>query len=205
MFTAEFLLPVLRGGTPDELPLFQAGGYPVFQLTPAETTRATAIFAQMHEELASDYAHKYDLLRAYVLELLHLGQKRQSTTALHPAHSAADRLASRFVELLERQFPIDTPQQRVPLRTAKDFADHLAVHVNHLNKVLKDSTGRTTTDLIGGRLAQEAKALLHQTNWTLWEIADGLGFVDVAHFSHFFRRYAAVSPGAFRSLEVVSI
>ncbi|TPG61751.1 helix-turn-helix domain-containing protein [Hymenobacter nivis] len=205
LFTAEFLLPVLGGGTPDELPLFQAGGYPVFQLTPAETMRATAIFAQMHEELASDYAHKYDLLRAYVLELLHLGQKRQPTTALHPAHSAAARLASRFVELLEQQFPLTTAQQRVPLRTAKDFADQLAVHVNHLNKVLKESTGRTTTDLIGGRLAQEAKVLLQQSEWTLWEIADGLGFVDVAHFSHFFRRYAAVSPGAFRTLETAPV
>jgi AraC family transcriptional activator of pobA len=205
LFTSEFLLPVLGGLTPDELPLFRADGYLVFQLTPAETARAVVIFNQMQEELASDYAHKYDLLRAYVLELLHLGQKRQATTTLHPAHSAAARLASRFVELLERQFPLTTPQQRVPLRTAKDFADHLAVHVNHLNKVLKDSTGRTTTDLIGGRLAQEAKVLLRQTDWTLWEIADSLGFVDVAHFSHFFRRYAAVSPGAFRTLEAVSV
>jgi AraC family transcriptional activator of pobA len=205
LFSAEFLLPVLGGLTPDELPLFRAEGYLVFRLTPAETARAAALFAQMHEELASDYAHKYDLLRAYALELLHLGQKRQATAALHPAHSAAARLASRFVELLERQFPISTPQQKLRLRTAKDFADHLAVHVNHLNKVLKDSTGRTTTDLIGGRLAQEAKALLQQTEWTLWEIADCLGFVDVAHFSHFFRRYAAVSPGAFRMLEAVSI
>jgi AraC family transcriptional activator of pobA len=199
LFTAEFLLPVLGGLTPDELPLFRADGYLVFQLAPAEAARAAALFTQMHEELASDYAHKYDLLRAYVLELLHLGQKRQPATTLHPAHSAAARLASRFVELLERQFPIETPQQKLQLRTAKDFADHLAVHVNHLNKVLKDGTGRTTTDLIGGRLAQEAKALLRQTEWTLWEIADSLGFVDVAHFSHFFRRYATLSPGAFRT------
>jgi AraC-like DNA-binding protein len=205
LFTAEFLLPVLGGLTPDELPLFRADGYLVFQLTPAETARAAAIFTTMREELASDYAHKYDLLRAYVLELLHLGQKRQPATTLHPAHSAAARLASRFVELLERQFPLTSPRQRVPLRTAKDFADHLAVHVNHLNKVLKDSTGRTTTDLIGGRLAQEAKVLLRESEWTLWEIADSLGFVDVAHFSHFFRRYATVSPGAFRTLETVPV
>ncbi len=199
LFTAEFLLPVLGGSTPEELPLFRGEDYPIFQLTPAEAARAAALFAQMHEELASDYAHKYDLLRAYVLELLHLGQKRQPITTLHPAHSAAARLTSRFVELLERQFPLETPQQRVPLRTAKDYADHLAVHVNHLNKVLKDRTGRTTTDLIGSRLAQEAKVLLRQTDWTLWEIADSLGFVDVAHFSHFFRRHAALSPGAYRT------
>lgn len=203
LFTAEFMLPVLGANTPDDLPLFQTEGYPVFQLTPTEAARAAALFTQMHEELASDYAYKYDLLRAYVLELLHLGQKRQPATELHPAHTASARLLSRFVELLEQQFPLTTPQQRVQLRTAKDFANHLAVHVNHLNKVLKESTGRTTTDLIGGRLAQEAKALLRHTDWSLWEIADSLGFVDVAHFSHFFRRNAAVSPGAFRSLEVV--
>jgi AraC family transcriptional regulator, transcriptional activator of pobA len=203
LFTAEFLLPVLGGLAPDELPLFQHAGYPVFQLTPAEAARATAIFERMQEEMASDYAHKYDLLRAYVLELLHLGQKRQPAPARHPAPSAAARLSTRFVELLERQFPLTTPQQRLRLRTAKDFADQLAVHVNHLNKVLKDGTGRTTTELIGGRLAQEAKVLLRQTDWTLWEIADCLGFVDVAHFSHFFRRYAALSPGAFRTQQAV--
>jgi AraC-like DNA-binding protein len=202
LFSAEFVLPVLGGIAPDELPLFRADGYPVFQLPPAAAARAAALFAQMRDELASDYVHKYDLLRAYVLELLHLGQKQQPATTLHPAHSAAARLTSRFVELLERQFPLTTSQQRVPLRTAKDFADQLAVHVNHLNKVLKDRTGRTTTDLIGGRLAQEAKVLLRESEWTLWEIADSLGFVDVAHFSHFFRRYADVSPGAFRAQEV---
>jgi AraC family transcriptional activator of pobA len=205
LYAAEFMLPVLGGLTPDELPLFRGDGYPVFQLTPAEAARVALIFSQMQQELASDYAHKYDLLRAYVLELLHVGQQQQPATTLHPAHSAAARLASRFVELLERQFPLTTPQQRVPLRTAKDFADQLAVHVNHLHQVLKDSTGRTTTDLIRGRLAQEAKGLLQQTDWTLWEIADSLGFVDVAHFSHFFRHYAAVSPGAFRMLEAVVI
>ncbi|MDF7814102.1 helix-turn-helix domain-containing protein [Hymenobacter sp. YC55] len=77
----------------------------------------------------------------------------------------------------------------------------MAVHVNHLNKVLKGNTGRTTTDLIGSRVALEAKVLLQPSEWTLWEIADSLGFVDVAHFSHFFRRYAAVSPGTFRVVE----
>ena len=202
LYSAEFMLPVLGGLTLEELPLFQASGLPIFPLPPAEAARAATIFAHMHEELASDYAHKYDLLRAYVLELLHLGQKRQPATALHPAHSAAARLTSRFAELLERQFPLTTAQQQLPLRTAKDFAEQLAVHVNHLNKVLKEHTGRTTTDLIGGRLAQEAKVLLQQSNWTLAEIADSLGFVDVAHFSHFFRRYTPLSPGAFRTQPV---
>jgi AraC family transcriptional activator of pobA len=89
------------------------------------------------------------------------------------------------------------------LRTPTDYADRLAVHVNHLNKVLKETTGRTTTALIMGRIAQEAQALLRQTHWTMAEIADSLGFTDVAHFAHFFKRQAAVAPGAYRSQVLV--
>ena len=126
------------------------------------------------------------------------GQKLQPATALYPAHTAAARVTSLFVELLERQFPIETPQQRLALRTAKDYAGRLAVHVNHLNKVLKENTGRTTTDLIGGRVAQEAKILLRQTNWNISEISDSLGFAEVAHFSNFFKRQTSFSPAAFR-------
>ncbi|WP_139924477.1 AraC family transcriptional regulator [Hymenobacter sp. DG01] len=198
VFTPEFLRPANSGVVLDELPLFKAEGYPAFQLSDEQEARATAIFRRMQEEMASDYIYKYDLLRTYVLELMHLGQKLQPTTALHPAYSAAARLTSLFIELLEQQFPLETPQQRLRLRTATDYADHLAVHVNHLNKVLKETTGRTTTDLVATRIAQEAKALLRQTTWTLAEIADALGFADVAHFSNFFKRQLGVAPGAFR-------
>jgi len=203
VFTPEFLLPAKSGVVLEELPIFKAEGYPVFQLSDEVGARVQSVFQRMHEEMASDYAYKYDLLRTYVLELIHLGQKLQPATALHPVHSAAARLTSLFVELLERQFPLETPQQQLRLRTAKDYADHLAVHVNHLNKVLKETTGRTTTDLLGTRIAQEAQALLRQTHWTMAEIADSLGFTGVAHFSHFFKRHSMVAPGAFRSLEVV--
>lgn len=203
VFTAEFMLPTNSGVVLDELPLFKADGYPVFRLSDTECARVDSVFQRMQDEMASDYAYKYDLLRAYVLELIHLGQKLQPATALHPAHSASARLASLFVELLERQFPLETSQQRLSLRTAKDYADHLAVHVNHLNKVLRETTGRTTTDLLGTRIAQEAQALLRQTHWTMAEIADSLGFSDVAHFSHFFKRHTLVAPGTFRAMGLV--
>ncbi|AMR29396.1 transcriptional regulator [Hymenobacter psoromatis] len=198
VFTDEFLLPAKSGVRLDELPLFQPGGYPVFAITDAEYAEINAIFRKMAREITSAYAYKYDLLRTYVLELIHWGQRLQPATALYPAHTASARVTSLFVELLERQFPIETPQQKLQLRTAKDYADRLAVHVNHLNKVLKENTGRTTTELIGGRVVQEAKLLLRQTSWNISEISDSLGFAEVAHFSNFFKRQTAVSPGAFR-------
>ncbi|MCK8494946.1 helix-turn-helix transcriptional regulator [Spirosoma sp. RP8] len=199
VFTADFLHPTKSGVLLDELPIFKSPEHPVYALSETDAVRVQAIFDHMQAEITSNYAYKYDLLRAYALELIHIGQKLQSTTMLHPNYSTFARTTSLFIELLERQFPLENPQQKVALRTAKQYADQLAVHVNHLNKVLRETTGLTTTELIAGRMLQEAKALLLHTDWTIAEIADSLGFSDFAHFAKFFKNETSVSPGAFRS------
>jgi AraC-like DNA-binding protein len=199
IFTDEFLVQNKSGVVLDDLPIFKPGGYPVFQVTDEAVKEINAIFNKMHKELSSDYAFKYDLLRNYVLELIHYGQKLQPASVLYPSHTASARVSSLFIELLERQFPIESTRQQLRLRTAKDYADRLAVHVNHLNKVLKENTGKTTTEIISGRVIQEAKILLRQTDWNISEIAYSLGFEELAHFSNFFRKQTSLAPLAFRS------
>jgi AraC family transcriptional regulator, transcriptional activator of pobA len=199
IFTEDFLLPEKSGMVLDELPIFKPGGFPVFQLSDKESEELNHLFIKMHMELASNYVFKYDLLRNYLMELIHYGQKLQPATALYPSHNAAARVTSLFVELLERQFPIESTRQTLRLRTAKDYANQLSVHVNHLNKVIKENTGRTTTELITGRITQEAKILLKQTDWNISEIAYSLGFEEVAHFSNFFKKQTSLSPLTFRS------
>ena len=199
IFTDEFLTKNKSGVVLDELPIFQPGGYPVFQLTDEASQEINTIFVKMAKELSSDYVYKYDLIRNYVLELIHYGQKLQPVSMLHTANNASARVSSLFIELLERQFPIESPHQRLTLRTAKDYADRLSIHVNHLNKVLKENTGKTTTDIITSRIIQEAKILLKQTDWNISEISFSLGFEEVAHFSNFFRKQTSFAPLAFRA------
>jgi AraC family transcriptional regulator, transcriptional activator of pobA len=199
IFTPDFLIPTKSGVVLDDLPIFRPGGYPVFQLSGSDAKELTGIFDKMHRELSSNYAYKYDLIRNYVLELIHFGQKLEPATTLYNTHNASARVSSLFIELLERQFPIESPQQKLTLRTAKDFAERLSVHVNHLNKVLKENTGKTTTDLISTRIVQEAKILLKQTNWNISEIAFSLGFEEVAHFSNFFKKQTTLAPLTFRA------
>lgn len=199
IFTDDFLTRQKSGVVLDELPIFKPGGYPIFQLSDEATEDILYIFKKMYKEITADYAFKYDLLRNYVLELIHYGQKQQPATALYPAHTAAARISSLFIELLERQFPIESPRQQLGLRTAKDYASRLSVHVNHLNKILKETTGKTTTDIISRRIIQEAKILLKQTNWNISEIAFSLGFEELAHFSNFFKKQTSLTPLAFRA------
>ncbi|WP_300604849.1 helix-turn-helix transcriptional regulator [Niabella sp.] len=199
VFTDAFLVKNKSGVVLEELPIFQPGAYPVFEITGEQAVEIESVFLKMKKEIASDYAFKYDLLRNYVLELIHYGQKLQPAPTTNGSQNAAARVTALFIELLERQFPIESPQQQLQLRTAKDYAGRLSVHVNHLNKVLKEHTGKTTTAMISGRILQEAKILLKQTGWTISEIAYSLGFEEVAHFSNFFKKQAAVTPALFRS------
>lgn len=198
VFTDEFLLPAKGGVALGELPVFQPGGCPVWGVTEVEFAALAAIFQKMEQEIASDYAYKYDLLRIYLVELIHFGQKLQPVRARAPTRPASARVAARFAELLERQFPLEGPAPPPRLRAAKDYADHLAVHVVHLNRVLKEATGHTTTALIGHRVAQEAKLLLKHTTQNVSEVAEALGFADVAHFCTFFKRQTGRTPGDFR-------
>lgn len=199
IFTPEFLVTTKSGVVPDELPIFAPGNLPVFTLTETQAQEVKQLFEKMYAELEGSYAYKYDLLRNFVLELIHLGQKMQPDSSLYVSNTSASRTTSLFVELLERQYPITSPGHKPLLRTAKDYAERLSVHVNHLNKVIKEQTGKTTTEYIQNRIVQEAKILLRQTDWNITEIAYSLGFEEVAHFSNFFKKNTTLSPLNFRN------
>jgi AraC-like DNA-binding protein len=199
IFTADFLSKSKVGVALDDLPIFQPGELPVFQLNSEQTTDLEYIFRKMSREINSDYAYKYDLIRNLVLELIHYGQKLQPMPALKSTANASDRIAALFIELLERQFPIESIGQKLVLRSAKDYADRLAVHTNHLNKVLKEVTGQTTTAIISNRVIQESKILLKQSDWNISEIAYVMGYEDQAHFSHFFKKQTSFTPAGFRT------
>ncbi len=187
-------------GSIRDYPVFQPGGSPVYQLEAAQVAQVDLIYRKMQEEIQSDYVYKYDALRNYVFELVHLALKMQpATTQLHVSSNASSRIASLFVELLERQFPVESPLQQIRLKTPVAFAAQLAVHVNHLNRALKETIGKTTSQLIAERITQEARMLLKHTDWNISEIAWCLGFEELSNFSSFFKKNAAATPGAFRS------
>lgn len=198
VFTTEFFTKDKSGIDLEGLPIFQPDGFPIFEISDEEAEEIELIFRKIHSEINSDYVYKYDLIRNYVSELIHFGQKLQPAAALYSKHNSGARVASLFTELLERQFPIESPRQRLELRTAKDYASRLSIHVNHLNKVLKENTGKTTTELISKRLINEAKILLKETDWNVSEIAYSLGFEELAHFSNFFKKQTTLTPMSFR-------
>ena len=179
--------------------IFQPGHRHIFELTDEQLKKLTGVYKSMLEELDSDYIHKDDALRHLTFELIHLAMKMYPV----PKHEkqpmgASQRTYAIFLELLERQFPIDKNHPTVHFRSASDFAKQLNVHVNHLNRAVKATTGKTTLQIISEHIIQEAKILLKQSNKSVSEIAYALGFKEVSHFNNFFKKHTQMSPSKFR-------
>jgi AraC family transcriptional activator of pobA len=187
-------------GELNQYSVFQPAGNHVFELSDEQVEQITGIYKKMFEEIQSDYAHKYDVLRNLVFELLHFAMKIQpSPKADKQLINASQRISTLFLELLERQFPVDENHQKINLRSASDFSKQLNVHVNHLNRSLKETTNKTTSQIITERVLQESKILLRHSKWNVSEIAYSLGFTEVTHFNNFFKKHVQSSPLKFRN------
>ena len=159
----------------------------------------TALFRKMLAEQATDYAFKADLIRNYMNLIIHEALKMQPPESFFKQQGASARISALFMDLLERQFPIESPEHPLQFKTPKDFADTLSIHVNHLNRSVKEITGKPTNILIGERIISEAKALLQHTDLSIAEIGYALGFEYPTYFNNFFKRKTGVTPKTLRN------
>lgn len=202
LFTDQFLQNGTRLGNLLDSQLFKIGGTPVFFVDDEQQKVISDLFIKMTTEIQTEYVHKYDMLRACLHLLIHETMKMQPAENFEPYQNASHRVASLFMELLERQFPIDSPEAFLKLKTPNDYAQSLSIHVNSLNRSVKEMTGKTTSQQITSRIIQEANALLKHTDWNISEIAYGLGFEEPAYFTNFFKKQTGLAPNAVRTAVV---
>ena len=88
-------------------------------------------------------------------------------------------------------------QNFLTMKKASNYANELNVSTKHLNKIVVNTIGKTTTDLIHQRILLEAKRLLTHGELTVQEIAFELGYDDSSYFSRLFKNKCGVSPSVF--------
>jgi AraC family transcriptional activator of pobA len=202
LFTENFIHR--RNETLRESPLGKLQGCPIVPIAQHQEIIFLKLFQKMMAEMEDMYVHKYDVIRNYIQLVTHEALKVQPPDVFFRESNAAARLTSLFIDLLDRQFPIGSTDHLLELRTAHDFANRLSVHVNHLNHVVKEVTGRTTSEHILNRIATEAIALLSHTEWNVAQIAYCLGFEYPANFNIFFKKQMQCTPKAFRKGQILT-
>ena len=187
------------------LPFFRYGNSPLITLTPAEQDRFQFLLTGMYENnTANQDGSRNSLIAAYLNTLLQesaLIHETQNPTQTcdtpstpaatsRPPLSAAETLTDKFKDLVAEHY--------LTRRKVKDYADLLFVTPNHLNKVVRATTGKTALDLISEMLLMEAEILLQQTPMTIAGIAAYLSFDDASYFTRFFRKHKGITPGTYR-------
>ncbi|MEL7124027.1 MAG: helix-turn-helix domain-containing protein [Bacteroidota bacterium] len=123
-----------------------------------------------------------------LLEIQHLSFKKEGTKK-----SKSDKLVSNFKKILAKEIK-ETFQP-------KDFAAKLNVSTNHLNKVLKNRTKKTTSEWINEQRLLEAKYHLKYSSKSISEISYLLGFTEPSHFAKFFKKLTQLKPTDYKMIE----
>ncbi|WP_299290755.1 helix-turn-helix domain-containing protein [uncultured Mucilaginibacter sp.] len=202
VFTESFIKPIERLESLQQSPLFNVGGTPAFKLDGQQQSRLTGVFETMIANDETDYLYKDDLMRNYIQLIIHEALHMRPAEHFIQFNNALLRITTRFMEMLERQFPIENLNAPLKLKTAQDYANHLSIHINYLNRAVKEITGKPTTTLIAERITAEAITLLRYTDWSVADIAYALGFEYPNYFSNFFKKATGNIPKFYREREV---
>lgn len=63
-----------------------------------------------------------------------------------------------------------------------------------MNRVIKETTGKTTSEVIAERIIKESTQCLLHTTLSISEIAFSLGFEAASYFSRYYRKHTGKSP-----------
>ncbi|WP_134090294.1 AraC family transcriptional regulator [Olivibacter sp. XZL3] len=169
----------------------------VVRLSDSQSQNINEYFEFIVKEVQEDYDDKKQALLLH-LQLILVAAKRAGKKLPTRDVPESYRYIYGFLSLLESSFRLDNRCHTVKLKTASEFAEHLNVHPNYLNSLVKQHTGKTLREHIQERLIYEAKSLLVQTDWDISSISFGLGFSGPAAFTAFFKKKELISPSLFR-------
>lgn len=198
LFTQSFFVGRERTELLKNSPLVRIHDAPHIALNKEQAEFMTGIFKKIVSLYAGDYRQKAEMIRSCIELILREAIRIQPPQDVPDFKNGASRIAHLFFDLLERQFPLERTGESLSLRTAHDFATRLSLHVNYLNRAVKEITGRPTSAHIAERIIAEAKALLLHTDCSIAEIADLLGFEYTTYFNNYFKRVTGATPTSFR-------
>lgn len=103
----------------------------------------------------------------------------------------------RYIETL-RSLEKEIEHSYLLEKSANFYAKKLNISSKHLNRIVKATVDKTTTELISERVLLEAKRLIVHSNNSLSTIAEILGFEDYAYFSKVFKSKTKITPLGFK-------
>ena len=104
--------------------------------------------------------------------------------------------ANNFVVTKALEYIKEHSRERIQLA---DVADYCYVSQWHLSKLLNKHTGENFSIALNKARIAEAKELLQDPSRRIYDIAEEVGFQDLAHFSRVFKKLEGISANEYRN------
>lgn len=136
-------------------------------------------------------AFQEDVVQAFVMENTALFFSRLvNNIEARPSVNRETELYTLFISNLQRY--------ACQHRSVSFYADKLCVSAKYLSRVIRQSSGRTPSQLIQERVVLEAKSMLATSAMTVRQIADALNFSSDNQFCQYFKKQSGLTPMEYR-------
>jgi len=191
LFEATFLEKLISPSLlRQDFPFFAYTGMQYLNLEEGDIKELTQLFLKINEEVQAPNTGRDTAIKMY-LYLLLLSAKRSYEKQVTVEKAPESQLLITYYKLVSEHFR--------EIRQVSEYARLLNITPNHLNRVVKNITGKTASHAIDEMLVQEAKVLLRYTNLSASEIAYQLDFSDPSAFNHFFKSHTEQTPLGYRN------
>lgn len=125
-----------------------------------------------------------------------LSQRKESTAERKTAQEPEEAAAGSFIAQNAVKYIEENYMEKLKL---SDVADHVYVSQWHLSKVLNQHVEKSFSDILNQVRIEKAKELLWEPSLRIGDIAEKVGFLDMAHFSRVFKKFTGLSANEFRN------
>ena len=167
---------------------------PVLQLTTEKLSKLSRKFEELYSEyLASNLLRELKITNLINSIYIDLTREYTANINLEKLGSAS---YSKILEQLEKEINTYFYTEKLP----SFYANQLNITTKHLNRVVRTTINKTTSQLISERILLEAKRLIVHSSDNLAGISNTLEFSDYAYFSKFFKSKIGLTPLEFRKM-----
>lgn len=121
---------------------------------------------------------------------------KEETVKEESIGSAADSAAGSFLVKNAVSYIGEHCSEKLKL---SDVADQVYVSQWHLSKLLNRYLGQNFSEILNGVRIEKAKEMLKEPGLRIGDIAEEVGFSDMAHFSRVFKKVVGISANEYRN------
>lgn len=172
---------------------------PLIKLPKPDSNRIKEILQIMKEELNTKTSGSLTIIRLRLLEILVLlsrisNQEQHTSFTKKSSSNARDNEMKLLIKDIN-QYLLQHYNEKI---STSVLANVFNISVRHLNRVYKEYTGLTITEMIHQIRIDKAKYYLKHSDEKVINVAMKIGYDDPAFFSHLFRRKVGCSPGNYK-------